>query len=298
MPISVTELRHVKPAGLAVAVLGAGDVGSAVAHALFGHGIPVLLVESAQPTAPRRGMCWVDAVFDGSAKLLGVRAVRVFQPHEAMGAFVHRRWIALAVEPELPQWLTQLDITLVVDARLRKHAESQPDLRALASLSVGIGPGYVAGYNADVVVESAWGEALGQVIYSGPASALAGESRPILGVGRERLVYAPQAGQFLSHLRIGDAVRAGERVGVLQVSQGEWLELRAPIDGVLRGLTRPGVQVPPRAKLIEVDPRGDPALCRGLGERPMRIAQGVMQAVNHLQGAAKSGASTARQHAA
>jgi len=38
-------------------VLRAGDVASAVGHVLHRHGYAVWLVEGAQPTAPRRGMC-------------------------------------------------------------------------------------------------------------------------------------------------------------------------------------------------------------------------------------------------
>jgi xanthine dehydrogenase accessory factor len=34
------------------------------------------------------------------------------------------------------------------------------------------------------------------------------------------------------------------------------------------------------AKLLEIDPRGDPELVRGIGERPARIAQGVLRAVD------------------
>jgi len=53
----------------------------------------------------------------------------------------------------------------------------------------------------------------------------------------------------------------------------------APIGGVLRGLTRSGVNVTARTKVIEVDPRGDPAGVFGLGERPRRIAEGVLKAL-------------------
>ena len=49
----------------------------------------------------------------------------------------------------------------------------------------------------------------------------------------------------------------------------------APLPGVLRGLVRDGVRVPAGTKVVEVDPRGDPALCFGLGERPRRAAAAV-----------------------
>jgi xanthine dehydrogenase accessory factor len=58
------------------------------------------------------------------------------------------------------------------------------------------------------------------------------------------------------------------------------LSLRAPIGGVLRGLTRSGVEVAARTKVIEVDPRCDTAGAFGLGERPRRIAEGVLQALS------------------
>jgi len=51
---------------------------------------------------------------------------------------------------------------------------------------VGLGPGFVAGEHADVVVETAWGEALGAVSRAGAARAQAGDPRPIDGQGRDR----------------------------------------------------------------------------------------------------------------
>jgi hypothetical protein len=74
-------------------------VGSAAAHVLFRQGYTVLLVEAEQPTSPRRGMCWVDAVFDGIAVLDHLSAVRVFHPADAALAFARRIWLPLVVAP-------------------------------------------------------------------------------------------------------------------------------------------------------------------------------------------------------
>ena len=60
-----------------VLIRGSGDIGSAVAHRLFTAGYGVILHDSPQPTATRRGMAFTDAVFDGCATLEGVRALRV-----------------------------------------------------------------------------------------------------------------------------------------------------------------------------------------------------------------------------
>jgi xanthine dehydrogenase accessory factor len=262
-----------------VAVLGAGDVGAAVAHTLFAQGGSVLLVEGPQPTAPRRGMCWADAVFDGACVVQGLWAARVFFPSEAEAALLHRRYLPLVVEPDLPQWLEVLGIDVVIDARMRKHAAEQADLRAWAACTIGLGPGYEAGYNAHIVIETAWGESLGRVMRTGAASSLNGEPRPILGVGRQRLVYAPAVGVFQTGRAIGEHVDAGEAVGAVRDAQARLHPVLAPLRGVLRGLTRNGVAVQMKTKLLEVDPRDDPSLCFGLGERPQRIAQGVLQAL-------------------
>ena len=51
---------------------GIGDIGSAVAHALFIEGLRVVIHDDPAPTTTRRGMAFADAVFDGRATLDGV----------------------------------------------------------------------------------------------------------------------------------------------------------------------------------------------------------------------------------
>ena len=55
--------------------------------------------------------------------------------------------------------------------------------------------------------------------------------------------------------------------------------LKAPLTGVLRGLTRPGLTVKAGTKLVEVDPRGEQSLVFGIGERQRRIAAGISSAL-------------------
>ena len=57
------------------------------------------------------------------------------------------------------------------------------------------------------------------------------------------------------------------------------VSLCANIDGMLRGLTHDGVPVSKKTKVIEVDPRGEKAQISGIGQRPGRIAKGVLEAV-------------------
>jgi xanthine dehydrogenase accessory factor len=144
----------------------------------------------------------------------------------------------------------------------------------MAPLTIGLGPNFVAGQTVDLAIETMWGERLGAIIEAGSTMPLAGEPRPIGGVGRARFVYAPAGGRFETSARIGDRVEESAVIATI----GE-IGLRAPISGVIRGLTRNGVEVAIRTKVIEVDPRGNPAAAFGLGERPRRIAEGVLKAL-------------------
>ena len=253
-------------------VRGAGDVGSAVAVVLYRAGYAVALHDDPTTTTPRRGMAFADAVFDGSATLEGLTGVRVKTPAELCRA--------LDIGDAVPVAVTSFDDAIeatswsaLVDARMRKRAVPEGQ-RGLAPLTVGLGPNFVAGDTVDLAIETMWGDRLGEIIEAGATLPLAGEPRPIGGVGRARFVYAPVSGPFVTNARIGDRVEEGAAIATVGS-----LILRAPIGGVLRGLTRSGVDVPARTKVIEVDPRGDPAKVLGVGERPRRIAEGVLSAI-------------------
>jgi len=256
-----------------IVVRGSGDVGSAVAHRLFLAGYTVLMHDGPQPTMSRRGMAFTDAIFAGEAVLEGVAAVRVDDLqmlHEVMTA---HEAIPIVVA-DFHALLGSMRPDILVDARMRKRLEPEAQ-RGLAQLTIGLGPNFMAGETTDLAVETSWGDELGAVIDSGSTRPLAGEPRPLAGHARDRFVYAPVAGVFRTTYRIGDVVCPEDVVAHI----GD-MTLRAPLDGVLRGLTHDGVPVWEGSKVIEVDPRGPAAVVTGIGERPGRIADGVLGAVH------------------
>lgn len=255
-----------------VLVRGVGDVGSAVAAVLFRAGYGVALHDEPAPATPRRGMAFTDAVFDGVAVLAGLAACRVENPAELRRMLIDAAPLPVAVWP-FAEMLRAADWSAMIDARMRKRAVPERQ-RGLAPLTIGLGPNFVAGETVDLAIETMWGERLGEIVEAGATLPLGGEPRPIGGVGRARFVYAPEAGRFQTAARIGDRVAEGDTVASIDA-----LPLRAPIGGVLRGLTRSGAEVAARTKVIEVDPRCDPAGAFGLGERPRRIAEGVLKAL-------------------
>ncbi len=250
-------------------IRGAGDIGSAIAHVLFRHGHRPVLLDDPAPNHPRRGMAFIDAVYDGAASLEGVLAKRVRDREDVPYMLNCTRAIPVLVQT-LDAALALVTPDVLVDARMRKRGTPEMQ-RGLARLTIGLGPNFVAGKHTDLAVETRWGDDLGLVIAAGSTKPLAGEPNPIEGIGRERYVYAPVSGRLETGRNIGDTVAAGEVIGRLDAQL-----LVAPIAGCIRGLTRAGAWVERYDKIIEIDPRGDPSFAFGIGERPKRIAENVL----------------------
>ena len=248
-----------------VLVRGVGDVGSAVAIALLRAGYAVVLHDEQEPTTSRRGMAFADAV-----TLDGIRGRRADDAAELRSIFTAGTAIPIAVWP-FSALLKALSWSAIVDARMRKHATPEHQ-RGNAPLAIGLGPNFTAGDNVDLAIETAWGDRLGAVIERGIALPLGSE--PLGGVARGRFVYAPIAGRFETQRGIGDRV---EQSAIVASIAGQ--SLCTPIAGVLRGLSRGGVRVAAQTKVIEVDPRRDPAAAFAIGVRPRLIAEVVLQAL-------------------
>jgi xanthine dehydrogenase accessory factor len=253
-----------------ILVRGVGDVGSAVAHALYLSGHAVAVHDVLEPTTSRRGMAFTDAVFDGKATLVGVVARRVDSLDELSRSLASREFLPVTTIPFAT--ILELPWDALVDSRMRKR-DVPEDQRHLAPLTIGLGPNFTAGGNVDVAIETHWDD-LGRVIRVGATRPLEGEPRPIEGVGRERFIYAPVAGVFRTEAQLGDVV-ATEAV----IAEIDGVRLLAPIEGSIRAVTHDGTTVALGAKVIEIDPRGGAQSTYGLGERPRRIAEGVLSVI-------------------
>jgi len=156
---------------------------------------------------------------------------------------------------------------------MRKH-EPPESLRGLAPLTVGIGPDLEAEEIADIVIESAWGDTLGAIVTKGRTKRLGGEPREVGGMGRDRFVYAQRAGIFRTSREIGDEVDRGELVGAIDDTP-----VLAPLRGSLRGLSHDQAVVAAGTKVVEIDAAAHDWTARSIGDRPKKIAFGVLKAV-------------------
>ncbi len=252
-------------------VLGTNEIASAVAVALHCDGFGVIL--SHDPFLPviRRGMAFHDALYGDAAEVDGYSAVCAERAIDAKAeAQANGRIVVTPLE--LCDLLVLGDIGVLIDARMRKR-RIMPDIRNLAPLTIGLGPGFDAGANCDLAIET-WPGRAGAILEHGPARSADGVARRLGEAGRERFIYSKSAGRWRTRLSAGQRIFKGFPIGYLDDTL-----LTAPMDGVLRGIARDDTMVPASVKLIEVDPRGRSAQWLGTDARGRLIAKATLDAV-------------------
>lgn len=254
-----------------IALKGAGELASAVAHRLHRSGLQRLfLLETESPLAVRRGVCFSEAIHDGRKTVEGITAIRATTP-SACRRLWERGDLAVLVDP-LWKSLRELQPDVVIDAIMAKR--NLGTSLAEAPLVIALGPGFTAGREVHCVIETNRGHNLGRIIASGNAEPDTGIPGEIAGITAERLLRAPTDGPFAALARIGDFVVAGQVVG--QVGD---TPVTAPIGGVLRGLIRPQTPVTRGLKIGDVDPRGDASACVTLSDKARAVAGSVLEAI-------------------
>ena len=143
-----------------------------------------------------------------------------------------------------------------------------------APLVIGLGPGFRAGEDVHVVIETLRGHNLGRVIESGCAEKDTGEPEPIMGYTFERILYSPSDGVLKIVKDIGEFVRGGETVCMV-----DGLNVAAKLSGVVRGLLMDGMRVRKGQKIGEIDPRGEREYVYTISDRARAVAGGVLEAI-------------------
>jgi xanthine dehydrogenase accessory factor len=267
--------------GELVLVRGAGDLATATILRLVRSGFRVAALESALPSSIRRTVCLSEAMYDGQAEVEGVQAVRAGTPEELLAmleVFGPSGPVPLFEDPSC-KVLQQLQPLALVDAIIAKrNLGTRIDM---APVVVALGPGFEASIDAHAVVETNRGHDLGRVLLRGCAEPNTGTPGLIAGRSFERVLHTPVAGVVENLKAIGDAVQAGEAVLAVDGPDGR-VELAASIDGMLRGLIRPGYRARAGLKVADVDPRGRREHCFTVSDKGRAIAGGVLEAILSL----------------
>ncbi|PZA10432.1 xanthine dehydrogenase [Rhodopseudomonas palustris] len=265
----MTQPLQLSAGGFAV-VLGTNEIASAVAVHLHRAGYCVVMSHDPFPPVIRRKMAFHDALYGDEVAVDGVRGERVDHATQIFKA-LRRSGHVLVTWLALPDLLPIGAIDVLVDSRMQKHRVT-PDLRRLARVSVGLGPGFSTSANCDVAIETRPGRS-GLIVDAGWTDAADGVASPLGAVGAERFQYSQASGRWRTAVDIGSRVFNGYPVGHLG-----GVPVRAPCDGILRGVVRDGQEVPQGVKLMEVDSRGRHAQWTGIDDRGLGIAKAVLRA--------------------
>lgn len=258
-----------------IIVRGAGDIATGTIAKLAHCGFRVLALERVCPTAIRRSVALCEAVYAGTTQVEDLLARRI-ETEAEMEACHADGEIPLAIDPE-GEWIRCLSPQVVVDAMLAK--KNLGTHKAMAPITIALGPGFCAGRDVHAVIETMRGHALGRVLYAGEAMANTGVPGTIAGENVRRVIHAPCAGTMHPACDIGDRVQPGQVIAYLDNTA-----VQTQIGGVLRGLLREGFSVTAGMKMADVDPReGERENCYTISDKARCIAGGVLEAVLHLQ---------------
>jgi xanthine dehydrogenase accessory factor len=256
---------------LVVLIRGAGEIASGVAHRLQRSHFKVCMTEIPHPLAIRRAVAFSEAIYEGEKEVEGVRGKFISKPEEIESVW-KKGDIPILIDPDGKKTRNFLKPDVLVDAIMAKrNLGTQVDD---ALLVIGLGPGFAAGKDVHIVIETNRGHHLGKMILKGTAEPDTGIPGEIGGYTMERLLRTMKKGIFHPQKSIGDRVNKGLVVAVV-----DDFPVIAKISGLLRGLLREGAEVRKGMKVGDVDPRSKKESCFTISDKARAIGGGVLEAV-------------------
>lgn len=307
--------NQVKKKNLLIICRGAGDLATGIIHRLHRAGHRVIALETDYPAAIRRQVSFCEAVYDGSAAVEGVTARLVPALTDAetdtetysgindtpAAHIVSEKWDSSAIEAVLEAG----EVPLLIDPKGESIALLKPDVVVdaiiakknlgttidMAPLVIGVGPGFTAGQDVHLVIESMRGHNLARIITDGMAQPDTGVPGNIAGFTSERVIHAPAAGYIHDVRKIGDIVQKGDEIARIYPDKGsydnalsEYVPVNATITGIIRGLIREGYYFKEGFKIADIDPReSELTNCFTISDKARSIAGSVLEAVSAFE---------------
>ena len=264
-----------------ILVRGGGDLATGTIYKLYKCGFPVLILEVSMPSAIRRNVAFSEAVYERTQKVEDVTCYLADSISDVEKLLAEGK-LTVLVDPK-GESISRLKPLAVVDAILAK--KNLGTHKAMAPITVALGPGFEAGKDVDAVVETQRGHNLGRVLWQGKAAANTGIPGIIGGYGKERVIYSPAAGVLRNVCHITDTVKKGQTIAMIETDT-EKIPVIATLDGLLRGLIRDGYPVSEGFKIADIDPRiAEYHNCFTISDKSRCIAGGVVEAILFRKGA-------------
>lgn len=294
---------------------GAGDLATGIIHRLHRAGHRVIALETDYPAAIRRQVSFCEAVYDGSAAVEGVTARLVPALTDAetdtekysgindtpAAHIASEKWDSAAIEAVLEAG----EVPLLIDPKGESIELLKPDVVVdaiiakknlgttinMAPFVIGVGPGFTAGQDVHLVIESMRGHNLARIITDGMAQPNTGVPGNIAGFTSERVIHAPAAGYIHDVRKIGDIVQKGDEIARIYPDKesydnalSEYVPVNATITGIIRGLIREGYYFREGFKIADIDPReSELTNCFTISDKARSIAGSVLEAVSAFE---------------
>ncbi len=265
-----------------IVVRSGGDIASGIIHRLYMSGYKVVVLEIEKPLTIRRTVSFSEAVYNGETTVEGVRAI-LAKSLDSIYQTLEEGNVPIYID-EKGDIIKELKPLAVVDAIIAK--KNLGTNIKMAPVTIGVGPGFEAGVDVDLVVESQRGHNLGKVIHKGKPASNTGIPGDILGFGEERVIRANADGVIKAFYNIGDMVekedilaQIGEEVIIAQI--GEEVII-AQIGGILRGMIKEGTYVKKGLKIGDIDPRGVKEYAFTISDKARAVGGGVLEGIQYL----------------
>ena len=256
-------------------VRGAGDIATGTIQKLVRAGFKCVVTEVSNPSSIRRKVSLSEAIYEKKTVVEDIEAV-LCENLDEIGQYLERYNPVIIVDPKLTI-LNKMKFDVVVDAILAKKNTGLK--KEMADITIGLGPGFEAGVDCDIVIETMRGHDLARIIKQGFAKKNTGIPGIIDGFSNERVIYSDFDGQFTHIKSISDIVNKEEIIAKVGDNY-----IRATLDGVIRGMIRDNFEVKKGLKIIDIDPRYEEVEnCFTISDKARAIGGAVLEAIMMLE---------------
>lgn len=264
-----------------IVIRGGGDIATGTIHKLHRCGFKVVILEIENPSAIRRSVCFSEAVYENKIVVENVVCEKANNLEEVY-SILDRNNIPVIIDPS-GKYIEKLKPSALVDAILAK--KNLGTKKGMAPITIALGPGFCAGKDVDIVIETMRGHDLGRIIEKGYAVANTGIPGVVNGVSKDRVIYSSASGIISNVKEIGDIVKKGEVIAIINDTENETItKVKATIDGVLRGIIRDKSKIKERLKIADIDPRIEEVKnSYTISDKARTIAGGVLEAILYMK---------------
>lgn len=258
-----------------IVVRGGGDIATGTIHKLYRCGFKIVILEIENPSSIRRAVCFSEAIYDEKTIVENVVCEKANSIDEIYN-ILNKGNIPIIIDPK-GKYIEQLKPLVLIDAILAK--KNLGTNKNMAPITIALGPGFYASCDVDIVIETMRGHNLGRIIEKGCAKENTGIPGEIKGISKERVIYSNISGTISNVKNIGDIVKKGETIAYIDNT-----EVKASIDGVLRGIVRDKSKVKSNLKIADIDPREEEVKNSfTISDKARTIAGGVLEAILYLK---------------